>query len=82
MATIASASEVETQLFDWLAELGPERDEIHRGATLEDLEIDSLDLVEISQLVEEKYGVKLGAEDVKDLSTVGDAVDLVVSKLG
>ena len=47
---------VEEKLFDAIAEIGPDRSEITREATLEDLDIDSLDLVEIAQLVQEDVG--------------------------
>ena len=73
---------VEKVVFDGLAELGAERDEISREATFEDLDVDSLDLVELAQIIEDEFGVELGADDVKDLKTVGDAIDLIVAKGG
>ena len=39
-----------------------------------------LDLVEIAQIVEDEFGVELAGDDVKDLKTVGDVIDLVVAK--
>ncbi len=80
MPTQVSTDNVEKVVFDGLAELGAERDAISRQATFEDLDVDSLDLVELAQIVEDEFGVELGADDVKDLKTVGDAVDLVVAK--
>ena len=80
MPTQVSTDNVEKVVFDGLAELGAERDSISREATFEDLDVDSLDLVELAQIVEDEFGVELGADDVKDLRTVGDAVDLVVAK--
>lgn len=71
---------VEQVIFDGLAEVGAERDAISREATFEDLDVDSLDLVEISQIVEDEFGVELEGDDVKDLRTVGQVVDLVVSR--
>ncbi|MFD6222610.1 meromycolate extension acyl carrier protein AcpM [Nocardia asteroides] len=44
---------------------------------VEDLEIDSLSLVEISVQLEDKYGVKIPDEDLASLRTVGDAVAYV-----
>ena len=73
---------VEKVVFDGLAELGADREQISREATLEALDVDSLDLVELAQIVEDEFGVALGADDVKDLKTVGDAVDLIVAKAG
>ncbi len=80
MPTQVSTDNVEKVVFDGLAELGAERDSISREATFEDLDVDSLDLVELAQIVEDEFGVELGADDVKDLKTVGDAVDLVVAR--
>jgi acyl carrier protein len=80
MPTQATTEEVQTVIFDGLAELGAERDQISREASFEDLDVDSLDLVEVAQIVEEKFGVELEGDDVKDLRTVGDAVDLVVAR--
>ena len=36
-----------------------ERDELTREATLESLDVDSLDLVELAQIVEDEFGVEL-----------------------
>ena len=71
---------VEQVIFDGLAEVGAERDAISREATFEDLDVDSLDLVEVSQIVEDEFGVELEGDDVKDLRTVGQVIDLVVSR--
>jgi acyl carrier protein len=82
MPTQVTTEEVEQVVFDGLAELGAERSEVSRDATFEALDVDSLDLVELAQIVEDKFGVELGSDDVKDLRTVGDAIDLIVAKGG
>jgi acyl carrier protein len=82
MPTQVTPDAVETTIFDGLVELGTERDELSREATLEDLDVDSLDLVELAQIVEDTYGVELRGDDVKDVKTVGEVIDLVVSKAG
>jgi acyl carrier protein len=71
---------VEQVIFDGLAEVGAERDQISREATFDSLDVDSLDLVEVSQIVEDEFGVELEGDDIKDLKTVGDVVDLVVAR--
>ncbi|MFB8004521.1 meromycolate extension acyl carrier protein AcpM [Nocardia sp. NPDC056000] len=43
----------------------------------EDLEIDSLSLVEIAVQLEDKYDVKIPDEDLASLRSLGDAVDYV-----
>ncbi len=81
MTETISQQAVEDALVDALAEMGPERDEITRDKTFQELDIDSLDLVELLQIAEERYGVHLDAEEAKDVRTVGDALDLVISRV-
>jgi acyl carrier protein len=71
---------VEQVIFDGLVEVGAERDAVSRSASFEDLDVDSLDLVEVSQIVEDEFGVELEGDDIKDLKTVGEVVDLVVAR--
>ena len=80
MATQVSNENVEKTIYDGLVELGTERDDLSREATLESLDIDSLDLVELAQIVEDEYGVVLKGEDMKELKTVGEAVDLITER--
>ena len=48
----------------------------------EDLDADSLDLVEAALALEEEFGVTIPEEEMEGIKTVGEAVDLVASKLG
>lgn len=82
MPTQVSAEKVQERIYAGLVELGAERDRLSREATLEDLDVDSLDLVELAQIVEEEFGVELRGDDVKDVRTVGEVIDLVVSRAG
>ena len=79
MPAQATTESVEQVVFDGLKELGAEG-EVSRDSTFEDLDVDSLDLVELAQIVEDKFGTELQGEDVKDLRTVGEAIDLVVAR--
>jgi acyl carrier protein len=81
MATV-TAEQVEGRVVETLASFGPDADQIARDSTFEELDIDSLDLVELAQVVEDDYGVVLRGEDMKELTTVGDAIDLIVSRAG
>ena len=76
----ASPETVEKVVREALPQFGVEPDDITRDATFEDLDVDSLDLAELSQIIEEEFGVALKGEDVARIKTVGDAVDLVVSR--
>ena len=82
MATVVTSDAVEEKVFAALEEMGADRSQFSRDATFEDLDVDSLDLVELAQVVEDEFGVQLEGEDVKDLRTVGDAIDLVVARSG
>ena len=44
---------------------------------LDDLEVDSLSMVEVVMAAEDKFGVKIPDEEVKNLRTVGDAVAFI-----
>jgi acyl carrier protein len=47
----------------------------------EDLDADSLDLVEAVLALEEELGVEIPEEEMEGVKTVGQAVDLVMTKL-
>jgi acyl carrier protein len=47
--------------------------------TWEELDVDSLDLVELVQSLEDEYGIRIDDEQLKPVKTVGDAVRLVIS---
>jgi acyl carrier protein len=81
MSTTATREQIEQRVFEALEEFGAEPDEIGPDAEFEALDVDSLDLVELAQIVEDDYGVQLKGEDMEGVRTVRQAVDLVVSKL-
>jgi acyl carrier protein len=82
MAATATREEIEGRVFEALEEFGAEPGAINPDATFESLDVDSLDLVELAQIVEDDYAVQLKGEDMEGVATVRQAVDLVVSKLG
>ena len=47
----------------------------------DDLDADSLDLVELVMALEEEFDVSVDEEELEGIETVGAAYDLVVSKL-
>jgi len=79
MPTVTN-QQVEARVIETLASFGPDANQITRDATFEELDIDSLDLVELAQVVEDEYGVVLKGEDMKELKTVGDAIDLIAER--
>ncbi|MFA9405999.1 MAG: acyl carrier protein [Anaerolineales bacterium] len=58
--------------------LGVDESKIKREARFrEDLEADSLDLVELIMAFEEKFGGEISDEDAQQITTVGEAVDFI-----
>lgn len=57
-------------------------DQIRPDATFFELDLDSLDLVELALSVEEELGVKIEDEELENIETVQDAVDAVKNKAG
>jgi acyl carrier protein len=46
----------------------------------EDLEADSLDLVELVMELEDRYGIRMGEDQAERIKTVGQAVDFVLDQ--
>jgi acyl carrier protein len=81
MATKTTPQDIETTVMQALKQFGAEPDLLTREATLEEVDVDSLDLVELTQVVEETYDVDLDGADFKNVKTVGNIVDLVVARV-
>ncbi|WP_041082251.1 acyl carrier protein [Thermotoga profunda] len=47
---------------------------------VDDLNADSLDLVDLVMAVEEEFGVKIADSDLEKISTVKDVVDYILSR--
>ena len=61
-------------------ELGIDAPRIEEASRFkEDLEADSLDLVELVVELEDRYGIRITDEEAEKIKTVGQAVDFVLS---
>ena len=80
----ASREEVYEKVKDVLTEqLGVEESEITEEASFqEDLDADSLDLVELIYAFEENTGLEIPDEDAEKITTVGQAWEYIQEKAG
>lgn len=76
---MASKTEIQTDLATIVEEIaGVPADDVQADKEfIADLDVDSLSMVEIVVAAEEKFGVKIPDNEVKNLKTVGDAVDYI-----
>lgn len=63
--------------------LGVEEDRVTSAASFrDDLEADSLDLVELIMQFEEEFGGEISDEDAQKIETVGQAVAYITENMG
>ena len=66
----------------FVEELGIDAEKVTMEAKLEeDLEIDSLGIVEVVMAFEDEFSIEIDDEELTDIGTVGQAVNLLHSKL-
>ena len=82
MPATVTKDQIEERVTEALVSFGAERDAIGRESGWEQLDVDSLDLVELAQIVEEEYGVQMREEHLKGIKTVGQAIDFVAERAG
>jgi acyl carrier protein len=64
-------------------QLGVEADDVTMEANFrDDLEADSLDLVELIMAFEEEFGGEITDEDAQSITTVGEAVTYISQQMG
>jgi acyl carrier protein len=79
----AGTPEVRSELVEELSQItGIEAKSLTPDATLQELDIDSLDLVEFKQIVEDRYDVLLERKDFAEVATVGHALDAILPRIG
>jgi acyl carrier protein len=76
---MATTEEIRAGLAELVNEVtGIDGDDVQLDKSFtEDLDVDSLSMVEIVVAAEEKFGVTIPDDEVKNLKTVGDAVGYI-----
>jgi acyl carrier protein len=76
---MATTEEIRSSLADIVNEVAgiPAEDVQMDKSFVDDLDVDSLSMVEVVVAAEEKFDVKIPDEEVKNLKTVGDAVAFI-----
>jgi acyl carrier protein len=70
--------EILAKVKEIVPKFGVDPEAVTLEATLEDLDMDSLDVVEIMQAIEDDFGIRVPDEDLEDLNTMGDAINAIV----
>jgi acyl carrier protein len=78
--TTATKDKVQERVIAALVEFGEEPENIKPDSRFEDLDIDSLDLVELAQVIEDEYGIEVNDSDMDQIKTVQDAVTFVTER--
>jgi len=76
---MATRDEIRTGLADILEEVaGVDKADVAEDKSFtDDLDVDSLSMVEVVVAAEEKFDVKIPDDEVQSLKTVGDAVNFI-----
>ena len=78
--TTATKNEVQERVISALVEFGEEPENVKPDSRFEDLDIDSLDLVELAQVIEDEYKIEISDAEMEKITTVQDVVDFVAQR--
>jgi acyl carrier protein len=78
--TTATKDKITERVTAALVEFGEEAENVKPDSRFEELDVDSLDLVELAQLIEDEYGIEVSDSDMDGIETVRDVVDFVAAR--
>jgi acyl carrier protein len=78
--TTATKDQVQERVISALVEFGEEPENVKPDSRFEDLDIDSLDLVELAQVIEDEYKIEISDAEMEKIETVQDVVDFVAQR--
>jgi acyl carrier protein len=78
--TTATKDQVSERVISALVEFGEEPENVKPDSRFEDLDIDSLDLVELAQVIEDEYKIEITDAEMEKITTVQDVVDFVSAR--
>ncbi len=78
------SADIDSRLMRILVEeLDLEEEKLHPDANFEeDLDVDSLGVVELLMALEDEFDVEIPDEEAENITTVGEAASLIRAKLG
>ncbi|MGH2980749.1 MAG: acyl carrier protein [Solirubrobacterales bacterium] len=76
-----SQDQVSERIQGALVEFGADPDKLRPEATLEELDIDSLDLFELGQILNHEFGIEVDPQDFEDVTTLGEAHTAMLSRV-
>jgi acyl carrier protein len=76
----ATKDQVTERVIAALVEFGEEPENVKPDSRFEDLDIDSLDLVELAQVIEDEYKIEITDAEMEKIETVQDVVEFVSAR--
>lgn len=81
LKTSTTPEQMGTRILEALVEFGADPDAMRPEATLEELEIDSLDMFELAQILHQEFGIEVNPDDFEDVETLGEAQKVLLGYL-
>lgn len=76
-----SREQISERIHGALVEFGADPETLRPEATLEELDIDSLDLFELGQILNHEFGIEVDPQDFEDVTTLGQAQEAMLSNI-